>query len=203
MLAANEAGSFLGKRLVTPDGLLNLAPADFLQLAPRLETSYQQALQQRHQLKLISRRERFSHNSWTHNHPSYVKGPRHTNYLTMNPQDARARGLCDGDQVVVSSEQGSVQLPLKLSDEIMVGALTLPHGWGHQSAPDLRVASQTTGVNVNILASDGAASLEPISGMSPLNGIVVEVTKAIAPSESQAGMAPIARPAGSGEDQSK
>lgn len=194
LLAANEAGSFLGKRLVTPDGLLNLAPGDLLQLAPRLEASYQLALQQRQQLKLISRRERFSHNSWTHNHPSYVKGQRHTNYLTMNPEDGVARGLCDGDRVRVSSEQGSVELPLKLSDEMMIGAVTLPHGWGHQSAPQLRIASQTTGVNANILASDGAASLEPISGMSQLNGIVVEVTQAIAVEQLPAAIAPIAWP---------
>ena len=174
-LPANRPGSFLGKRLLTPDRRLNLAPPDLLALAGRVEASYERALATRHCLRLISKRERFSHNTWTHNHPSYVKGERCTNYLYMNPQDGAARGLQDGDTVCVSSEQGAVELPVRLTADLMPGAVALPHGWGHGQADALSVARHAAGVNVNELAPDGAASLEPLSGMSPLNGIVVEV----------------------------
>ena len=51
-------------------------------------------------------------------------------------------------------------------------------GWGHQGAPGLRVASRTAGVNVNLLAADGVDAVEPISGMSRLTGIPVEVRPA-------------------------
>ena len=60
---------------------------------------------------------------------------------------------------------------------MMVGAVALPHGWGHQEADGLSVASKTTGVNVNLLASDGPENLEYFSGMAKLNGIWVEVRK--------------------------
>lgn len=182
-LPGNRPGSFLGKRLLTPDGKLNLAPPDLLALAGRLEASYERALATRDSLRLISKRERFSHNTWTHNHPSYVKGERCTNYLYMNPQDGGVRGVRDGDWVRVSTAQGAVELPVRLTPDLMPGAVALPHGWGHRRADALSVARLAAGVNVNELAPDGAASLEPLSGMSPLNGLVVEVVKVRAPDE--------------------
>jgi len=39
----------------------------------------------------------------------------------------------------------------------------------------LTIARDTQGANVNILASDGPDSIAPISGMSQLNGIAVEI----------------------------
>jgi hypothetical protein len=55
--------------------------------------------------------------------------------------------------------------------------VALPHGWGHQQS-GLNVAGKTRGVNVNILATSGSSNIDPISGMSLLTGIVVEITKA-------------------------
>jgi hypothetical protein len=55
--------------------------------------------------------------------------------------------------------------------------VALPHGWGHQAAKGLSVASNTSGVNANILASDGPGSIEPLSGMAQLTGFVVKVEK--------------------------
>jgi formate dehydrogenase len=58
---------------------------------------------------------------------------------------------------------------------MMVGAVALPHGWGHQDADGLSVASKTNGANVNLLAADGPEQLEYFSGMAQLNGILVDV----------------------------
>jgi hypothetical protein len=66
-------------------------------------------------------------------------------------------------------------VPVQLTDEMMVGAVALPHGWGHQAADGLSVASKTTGANANLLAADGPDALEYFSGMAKLNGIWVEV----------------------------
>ena len=54
----------------------------------------------------------------------------------------------------------------------------MPHGWGHQHARGLSVAAKTAGVNVNLLAADGPAGADPVSGMAHLTGIPVEVTPA-------------------------
>jgi hypothetical protein len=74
-----------------------------------------------------------------------------------------------------------VRVPIQLLDDLMPGTVALPHGWGHQGAPGLSVASRTSGVNVNLLAADGVEAVEPVSGMSRLTGIPVQVTPAAGP----------------------
>jgi len=59
---------------------------------------------------LISRRSLRSNNSWMHNIPKLVSGrPRCT--LPINPADAAARGVVDGDVVRVRSTTGTVLVP--------------------------------------------------------------------------------------------
>jgi len=96
----------------------------------------------------------------------------------MNPEDAAKVGVEQGAMVEVRSSVATVKLPVQLTDEMMVGAVALPHGWGHEDADGLSVASKTTGVNVNLLAADGPDDLEYFSGMAKLNGIWVDVTPA-------------------------
>jgi anaerobic selenocysteine-containing dehydrogenase len=177
-LPALESDNYLGKRIVTDDQKIHLAPKEFIQLAQeRLPIIYEDILKHSEDLYMITKRERFSHNSWAHNDPAFIKGKRHTNYLYMHPEDAQKRNLNEGDQVQVSSKAGNVIVPLTLITDMMPGSVALPHGWGHQSATGLSVASTTTGVNANILASDGPENIEPISGMAQFTGIVVEVKK--------------------------
>lgn len=174
-----QDNNYLGKRIVTDDKKVHLAPPEFLLLArERLPAIYQDILDTREQLRLITKRERFSHNSWTHNDPAYVKGKRHTNYLYMHPDDANRLSLNDGETVQVASAAGAVVVPLAITTDMMPGSVALPHGWGHQQATGLSVASQTTGVNANILASDGPDAIEPLSGMAQLTGITVRVQRA-------------------------
>lgn len=175
LLESHKGGDFLGERVVTDDGLVDLAPPEFVEAASRLEASFEEERARRDKLKLISKREQHSHNSWMHNHPKFVEGKRSTNYLYMNPEDGDRVGVESGDMVEVRSSVAKVRLPVQLTDELMMGAVALPHGWGHQEADGLSVASKTTGVNVNLLAADGPDALEYFSGMAKLNGIWVEV----------------------------
>ena len=175
LLAPHRGGDFLGKRVVTGDGLIDLAPGELVDAARALAPSFEKELAQRDKLKLISKREPHSHNSWFHNLPRFVEGKRSTNYLYMHPDDGRKVGVDSGRMVEVRSSVASVRLPVRLSDEMMVGAVAFPHGWGHQAADGLSVASKTTGANVNLLAADGPDELEYFSGMAKLNGIWVDV----------------------------
>jgi len=92
--------------------------------------------------------------------------------------DAAARGLGDGDVADVASKTATVRVPVKLESDLQPGTVALPHGWGHQHAAGLSVASKTSGVNVNLLAADGPRELERFSGMAHLTGILVQVTPA-------------------------
>jgi formate dehydrogenase len=176
--AAHAGGDFLGKRVPHDDGLVHLAPPVLVEQAAKLEADFAAELAHAGRLKLITKRAHTSHNSWTHNLEDFVRDDRHTNYLYMHPQDAEAAGLTDGQVADVSSETGMIRLPVRILADLMPGTVALPHGWGHQRAGQLSVASKTSGVNVNLLAADGPDRLERVSGMAQLTGIIVSVSPA-------------------------
>ncbi len=87
--------NFLGRRVLTGDGKVDLAPAPLVDAASRLEARYREELDSRGSIRLINMRESLSHNSYYHNAPSCVGGERWTNYLYMNRSDAEAAGLLE------------------------------------------------------------------------------------------------------------
>jgi anaerobic selenocysteine-containing dehydrogenase len=182
-LPAHDAGSYLGERIVSDDGRVDLAPASLLEQAQKLDADFEAERAAATQLKLITRRHVKTHNSWTHNDPEFVAGPRHTNYLYMHSADATAVGVAEGDVADVTSKTATVRVPVRLLDDLLPGTVALPHGWGHQAATGLSVASKTTGVNVNLLADDGPESVERVSGMSRLTGLAVKVRPASGPQD--------------------
>jgi anaerobic selenocysteine-containing dehydrogenase len=63
-----------------------------------------------------------------------------------------------------------------LSDEMMPGVISIPHGWGHQmDGVELGVAREHAGVNTNILTDD--YFLDSLSGNAALNGVPVSLSK--------------------------
>jgi formate dehydrogenase len=122
-------------------------------------------------LSLISGRKVETINSWIH-----VRGE--TNYCYMNPDDAKELGIEDGQTVQVSTRVGSLQIPAKITDDLMKGVIWIPHGWGRtvQDVPDMAVEKR--GVNVNLITDDDWTKLEPFAGMVLLDGIPVRVEKA-------------------------
>ena len=177
----HEADDFLGKRVVTDDGKVHLAPAPLVAAAAELESQFVRERGLADKLKLITKRAVTTHNSWTHNLPEFVEGDRNTNYLYMHPDDASRAGLADGDYADVATEVATVRVPVRHLADLMPGTVALPHGWGHQHAAGLGVASRTHGVNVNLLAGDGPERLERVSGMAHLTGFVVDVKAAAGP----------------------
>ena len=175
LLEPNQPGDYLGQRVFTPSGKVELAPADLVERAKSLEQVYATELANTSALKLIQKRERFSHNSWAHNSAVFVKGERNTNYLYIHPDDAESRQLTDGATARISVKDKHIDAPVRLDKDMQPGTISVPHGWGHQQAGGLRVANKTTGVNVNRLIPDGPDSIEPGSGMSHMNGVIAEV----------------------------
>ncbi len=179
LLKGNQSHNYLGKRVVTKNGRVELAPREFVQTVhSRVAACFAKDIEELQQplLRLITKRERFSHNSWAHNHESFIKGDRRSNYLYMHPADAAQRGLQQGDMADVSSSAGEVCVAVHLTDDMMPGSVALPHGWGHQHYQGQETAATTQGVNANILTADGPDSIEPLSGMTQFNGIRVTVS---------------------------
>jgi formate dehydrogenase len=173
--------TFLGKRVVTDDGKVQLAPPELITQAAKLAVDFENEKTAAGRLKLITKRAVTSHNSWTHNLEEFARNSNYTNYLYMHPADAAARGLTEGALVDVTSRTATVRVPMRILRDLMPGTCALPHGWGHQMARGLSVARGTTGVNVNLLAADGSDAVERVTGMVQLTGIPIEVTAAAGP----------------------
>ncbi|MGZ6995460.1 MAG: molybdopterin oxidoreductase family protein [Acidimicrobiia bacterium] len=179
VLEANPHGVDLGplqprlpEVLRTPSGKVELAPPTIVDdVEARLRPSLDR--HRNGELVLVGRRDLRSNNSWMHNLEVLVKGkPRCT--LQVHPDDAERLGLADGSAARVRSRVGTVEIPVEITDGIMRGVVSIPHGWGHDAdGADMTVAGRYAGVNTNLLA-DGS-QLDPLSGNAVLNGIPVTV----------------------------
>ena len=161
----------LGEALQTPSGKIELAPewivADVARLRARLT-------KRDDGLVLVSRRHARSNNSWMHNVATLVSGSNRCTLL-VHPDDARRLRLGEGGLARVRSAAGLIEVPVEVSDEMMPGVVSLPHGWGHGvEGTRLSVASRHPGVNSNLLTPGDLVDVP--SGNAVLNGIPVTVT---------------------------
>jgi len=178
LLAQHPGHDFLGtERVLTDDGRVDLAPGPLVaEFVARAEAAYQAEWRDRDRIKLIGKREMNRINTTSSNAPGLVKAL--SNVASVHPDDAARYGLTDGESARVSSAFGSITIPVKVTEEMMPGTVAIPQCWGHENADGLGHAVRHPGVNSNLLAGDGAANTEPLSGMSHLSGIVVDLVPA-------------------------
>ncbi len=164
--------SRIPESLRTPSGKIELAPQQLLEDVERLRAGLS-AVPRNGGLLLVGRRHLRTNNSWMHNLP-ILAGGRPVCTLHMHVDDAARLGLADGAIARVASRVGAVEVPVEVTDAIMPGVVSLPHGFGHdQLGTRLSVAAQRPGVNSNVLADE--LVLDPLSGNAVLNGIPVRV----------------------------
>jgi anaerobic selenocysteine-containing dehydrogenase len=87
--------------------------------------------------------------------------------IWMHPDDARVRGISDGDETIVESPEGSIKVQAKITAEIQPGIVVIDFGWGN---------SWDRGANVNILTSDDAR--DPVCAATSNRRFLCEAEKA-------------------------
>jgi anaerobic selenocysteine-containing dehydrogenase len=97
--------------------------------------------------------------------------------MMVHPRDAARLGLRDGAEAELESAAGRIRLPVEITDAVIPGVVSVPHGWGHDR-PDTgqRIAATRPGASINDL-TDPALLDEP-SGTAVLNGVPVTVARA-------------------------
>ena len=157
--------------LGTSDRKIRLAPQYLLDDLPRLAARLERDPEE---LVLVSRRHLRSNNSWLHNVGPLMKGSDRCTLL-MHGDDAKVREIGDGDLVTVTSAGGRVRVPVEVTDAIMPGVVSMPHGWGHgKDGTRMSIANGSPGVNTNVLSPP--TFIDEPSGNGALNGIPVTVT---------------------------
>ncbi len=124
-------------------------------------------------LLLIGRRQLRSNNSWMHNSQRLLRGKPQCTVL-MHPTDAAQRHLRPGQNVSVRSRVGSVVVPIEISEEMMPGVVSIPHGWGHgRQGIELEVAQQHAGESINDVTDE--LTIDALCGTAAFNGTWVAV----------------------------
>ena len=145
---AELEGGRLDEMVSTPSGKVELFQSRFADDVPRLAT---RLARPNPELVLISRRHLRSNNSWLHNVPTLMRG-RDRCTLLIHPDDAARAGITDGRPAQVSTSEGALTVLAEVSDEVMPGVVSLPHGWGHGlDGTQLSTANVHPGVNSNLL----------------------------------------------------
>lgn len=173
---ASKAGIDLGplaprvpEVLRTPSGKIELAPPMLLEDLKRPASDLQKPAPD---LVIIGRRQLHSNNSWMHNLPTLAKSGHCT--ALVNPSDAKRLGLKDGGRARITRGNISVDAEVELSDDMMPGVVSLPHGWGHNlPGAKLSVAAQQPGTNLNALLDENQR--DPLSGDSVLSGVPIQM----------------------------
>ncbi|MEM1121654.1 MAG: molybdopterin oxidoreductase family protein [Bacteroidota bacterium] len=157
------------QRLQTENKTINLVPEIYQEDLERLKN----APNTNGHLLLIGRRHLRSNNSWMHNSHRLVKGRERCTML-IHPKDAQDRNLAEGQKVAVSSRVGKVEIPIEISDEIMEGVVSIPHGWGHgRKKIRMQIAQAHAGVSANDLTDE--FWIDELTGNAAVNGVPVEV----------------------------
>lgn len=126
------------------------------------------------QLRLISRRNLHSINSWMHNVRTVRPGSGGGPTLHIHPDDAAERGIRTGDVATLSSAVGSAAVTTAVTESVRKGTVSYPHGWGHSGGWSTAVAQG--GFNINKLIPNAVENKDRLSGMSFLDGVPVTVT---------------------------
>jgi len=163
-------------RLATRERRIQLAPEPLVEDLQRLRSTFppaDPAARADGEFQLIGRRHVRDNNSWMHNVPKLVSGkPRCT--LMVHPEDAQRLGLREGDEARVTSRVGEVLAPVNVTDEVMPGVVSLPHGYGHaRPGVQLQVAGAHAGVSINDLTDDQV--IDGVSGNAAFSALQVRV----------------------------
>lgn len=163
--------SALPEKLETPNKRIALVPDIYADDLARLAKKRSPNVD--FPLRLIGRRQLRSNNSWMHNSQRLVKGKNRCTLL-VHSEDAARYKVLDGDTTTIQSAVASAQVTVEVTDSIMPGVVSLPHGWGHdRKDTQLSVAQAHAGVSINDLTDD--SMIDMLSGNAILNGVPVQL----------------------------
>jgi len=172
LLEPIQPGGLLEKRYRKKGKKLVLVPEDF---APELEKLTRfSALppDPEYPLLMVGRRSLGSINSWLHNAPSLQ--PKEIDCL-IHPDDAGPLKITQGETIRVASTVGSVEITARITEDIMAGVVSIPHGFARAPEGECDLPGKAPGACSNLLTDE--KDLETFAGMALLNGVKVRVEK--------------------------
>ena len=119
--------------LLTKDGAINIADDVFINGLKDVKEQFRKnqiLIPLDKEFLLIGRRHLRTNNSWMHNIERLAKGKNKCTVM-IHPTDAGKLKLIDTQEVKVSSKTGTINIPIEITENIMPGVVSIPHGFGH------------------------------------------------------------------------
>jgi len=101
----------------------------------------------------------YSHSSLREISPFHKRVPEPL--AEIHPETAQKYGVTDNERVIVETRIGSIEIKVKLTEDIMAQVISIPHGWAQ--------------ANVNLLTSE--QSCDPVSGYPALRSLLCRIRK--------------------------
>ncbi len=166
----------LPKLLRTKDQKIHLAPPLFLEQLEVLHTAFSAGKDtlNENEFRLIGRRHLRSNNSWMHNVDKLVTGKNRCTVM-MNTMDAERLGLKEEDEVTVKSRVGAIKIAIEVTQNIMPGVVSIPHGFGHtRKGSQLKIAeTHAAGVSFNDISDHDR--IDALTGNAAFSGQIVQI----------------------------
>lgn len=168
--------SCLPERLSTENKRINLAPDFLVKDLERLKNAVAEKSNEEFPFALIGRRHLRDDNSWLHNSERLMKGKNRCTIL-INAADAAHLKIENGQILKVSSRVGAVEIPCEISEKIMPGVVSIPHGYGHgRRGVKLDTAKNHAGVSLNDLTDERV--LDDLTGNAAFSNVKVRLEAA-------------------------
>jgi anaerobic selenocysteine-containing dehydrogenase len=125
--------------------------------------------------RLTTRRMREVQNTMYHHLPAIRRFVQY-NPAWLHPDDLRALGLTDGDEISLVSAHGCVQAIAAADPSLRTGMVAMTHGFG--AMPGEAADYREVGANTNLLT--GLDQRDPINAMPAMSAIAVRIERASA-----------------------
>ena len=166
----------LPQRLLTEGKRINLAPEILVGDIERLQNEMKNVADGAFPFALIGRRHLRDDNSWLHNSELLMKGKNRCTVM-MNDEDAKSLEFENKQIIKVSSRVGTVEIPLEISDKMMRGVVSIPHGYGHgRDGVKLDTAKNHAGVSLNALTDEQI--IDELTGNAAFSSVKVKLESA-------------------------
>lgn len=170
-------------RLNTLDKKIHLNPDVFIQRLNEVKQREWLQLQTSAQEKktagkfsLIGRRNVNTNNSWMHQVKKLSRSKQVRCTIMINSGDAENLQIVHNELVKVTSRVGEIILPAEITDTMMPGVISIPHGFGHnKKGTRVSIAQSKPGVSINDITDP--MRVDKLTGNAAFSGLEVIVEK--------------------------
>jgi anaerobic selenocysteine-containing dehydrogenase len=110
-----------------------------------------------------------------HNIPRLIKGEERCK-VWIHPEDAQKMGIKENQFIKIKSTNGEIEIAAHITDKIMPGVISIPHGYGHRVIDDIswiNAKNLTSNASINDLTDNHRVDL--ICFNAAFNGTPVQI----------------------------